>query len=66
MRKCEYCGRWFKNKQAVRAHLRFCTAYLRAKATSGIEGKYLDAIPDGNVLRTNPEASKNALWRQFA
>jgi hypothetical protein len=24
MLKCFYCGRWFKNKQALRAHLRFC------------------------------------------
>jgi hypothetical protein len=24
MRKCYYCNRWFKNKQAVRAHLRWC------------------------------------------
>jgi len=21
---CEYCGRWFRNKQALRAHLRHC------------------------------------------
>jgi hypothetical protein len=27
-RRCVYCGRWFKNKQALRAHLRFC--YARA------------------------------------
>lgn len=27
MRQCRYCKRWFKNKQAVRAHLRWCTKY---------------------------------------
>ena len=24
MAHCPYCGRWFKNKQAVRAHLKRC------------------------------------------
>jgi hypothetical protein len=24
MRKCPYCGRWFRNRQAVRAHLKYC------------------------------------------
>jgi hypothetical protein len=24
MARCPYCGRWFKNKQAVRAHLKHC------------------------------------------
>jgi len=24
--QCYYCGRWFRNKQALRAHLRFCPA----------------------------------------
>jgi hypothetical protein len=24
MIRCFYCGKWFKNKQALRAHLRFC------------------------------------------
>lgn len=24
MVKCEYCGRWFRNKQALRAHLKHC------------------------------------------
>ncbi|KXB03837.1 hypothetical protein AKJ45_00250 [candidate division MSBL1 archaeon SCGC-AAA261F19] len=27
MRLCLYCGRWFKNKQAVKAHLQFCPEY---------------------------------------
>lgn len=31
-RKCLACGRGFRNKQAARAHLRFCAAYLRWKA----------------------------------
>ncbi len=26
MLQCFYCGRWFRNKQALRAHLRFCPA----------------------------------------
>ena len=26
MLQCYYCGRWFRNKQALRAHLRFCPA----------------------------------------
>jgi hypothetical protein len=24
MLKCWWCGRWFKNKQALRAHLKHC------------------------------------------
>ena len=24
MRQCFFCKKWFSNKQAVRAHLRFC------------------------------------------
>ena len=27
MRQCRFCGRWFKNKQAVMAHLRRCNDY---------------------------------------
>jgi len=27
MQKCNFCGRWFKNKQAVRAHLKYCQEY---------------------------------------
>ena len=27
MRQCYFCKRWFKNKQAVRAHLRWCPEY---------------------------------------
>lgn len=26
MIQCLYCGRWFKNKQALRAHLKHCPA----------------------------------------
>ena len=28
MRQCVFCGRWFKNKQAVRAHLKMCPGYF--------------------------------------
>jgi hypothetical protein len=24
MRQCAFCGRWFRNKRAVEAHLRYC------------------------------------------
>ena len=27
MRQCLYCTRWFKNKQSVRAHLKYCEKY---------------------------------------
>lgn len=27
MRQCRFCSRWFKNRQAVRAHLRWCGDY---------------------------------------
>jgi len=27
MQQCRFCGRWFKNKQGVRAHLRWCPKY---------------------------------------
>jgi len=29
MRKCPYCGKWFKNKQAVRGHLKSCPFYTK-------------------------------------
>ena len=31
MRRCHFCGRWFKNKQAVRAHLKYCSEYQEAR-----------------------------------
>ena len=30
-RQCSFCNRWFRNKQAVRAHLRRCETYLDTK-----------------------------------
>jgi hypothetical protein len=31
-RQCNFCRRWFKNKQAVRRHLGFCIQWKIAKA----------------------------------
>ena len=31
MRTCNFCERWFKNKQAVRRHLGYCKEYLNAE-----------------------------------
>ncbi len=31
MRRCRFCDRWFKNKQAVRRHLGYCKDYLNAE-----------------------------------
>ena len=31
MRRCNFCFRWFKNKQAIKAHLQFCESYLFKK-----------------------------------
>ena len=28
VRTCFFCKRWFRNKQAVRAHLQWCEPYL--------------------------------------
>lgn len=33
-RQCPSCSRWFKSKQAIRAHMRFCEAYLERKAAA--------------------------------
>lgn len=27
MRQCRFCGRWFKNQQSVRSHLKWCNDY---------------------------------------
>ena len=32
MRQCHFCDRWFRSRQSVRAHLRFCPDYARAVA----------------------------------
>ena len=32
MRQCHFCDRYFRNRQGVRAHLRFCRDYARAVA----------------------------------
>jgi len=34
---CSYCGRWFKNKQALRAHLKHCP--LKKQKTKATESK---------------------------
>ena len=31
MRSCPACRRWFRNKQAIRQHLRWCRAYQARK-----------------------------------
>lgn len=32
MRRCHFCSRWFRSKQSVRAHLRWCEDYKDAQA----------------------------------
>jgi|GEM_PF-2180064 len=44
MIQCKYCGRWFKNKQALKAHLKACrlkSKFIRACYT--VEGYTLEA-----------------------
>lgn len=66
MIRCMYCKeKWFKSRQALRAHLRFCPAYQEAKIKAGIKGKYLQAIPDGHTLRYDNKANPDALWRDY-
>ena len=31
MRTCHFCGKWYRNKQAVRAHLQWCSQYIAEK-----------------------------------
>jgi len=33
VRQCKFCSRWFRNKQATRRHLGYCTLYLNAERT---------------------------------
>jgi len=42
MRQCYHCKRWFKNKQAIRAHLRWCPERTPKKRGSFI-------LPPGTV-----------------
>lgn len=66
MIQCMYCKkRWFKSRQALRAHLRFCPAYQEAKEKAGISGKYLEAIPNGHFLRYDEDRHPEALWREY-
>lgn len=43
MRRCSWCDRWFKNRQAVRAHLRHCEPYLDARAAGQVVPENRDA-----------------------
>lgn len=67
MRKCVYCGRWFKNKQAVRAHLRHCEEYriaqLKRMQSEGDMADVHKAIPDGKKFRFHPHVQMQGLWR---
>jgi len=66
MIKCYYCGRWFKSKQALRAHLRFCEPYLALKSERNITKSCRDAIPNGYKTRYDPvaraKAQERGLW----
>ncbi len=42
MRTCAHCGRWFRSKQSVRAHLRHCTAWHEEKERREQEALYPD------------------------
>jgi hypothetical protein len=64
MRQCYYCKRWFKNKQAVRAHLRWCPEYSGSKGpivTPGfinIPQQHKSGTPEmAQDYRINPEGS---------
>jgi hypothetical protein len=62
MIKCYYCGRWFKNKQALRGHLRSCKPYIALKSERGITGPCRDAIPNGYKARYDATANESGLW----
>lgn len=54
MRRCNWCDRWFKNKQAVRGHLRTCKEWIAVKAKGWRRTSVLvDALMCGNC-RTGP------------
>ena len=50
--KCYFCGRIFKNKQAVKAHLKGCIAYR-------------ECVPRQIVLKAMPEARNTPLAQDF-
>jgi hypothetical protein len=43
MANCPYCGRWFRNKQAVRAHLKYCPL-KKAGAPTRMEKLFLQFL----------------------
>jgi hypothetical protein len=51
MRTCNHCGRWFRNKQAVRGHLKHCTVWNNSPAKALRD---LDPPPYVPPSRTTP------------
>lgn len=41
MRRCNWCERWFRNKQSVRSHLKWCGNWKAAKAAGHYPAKVL-------------------------
>ncbi len=62
MLQCFWCGRWFRNKQALRAHLRHCRErveggefkygpYTRARANARARGERKAEGPQRTCMR---------------
>jgi len=67
MIKCSFCGRWFRNKQAFRAHLRYCEPYRTSKKDSGPSRNIPALDQQAPTLKippitTNRHYTKNLTW----
>ena len=58
-RQCYFCKRWFKNKQAVRAHLQQCIIYKILRKDEGTPEEVRDYLE--NYIMINREEEDEAM-----
>jgi DNA-directed RNA polymerase subunit RPC12/RpoP len=52
VRQCVHCSRWFKSRQATRAHLKWCQSWIDRREVSRMQRVYTCA--DCGDQSTNP------------
>lgn len=68
MRKCPYCNRWFKNRQALIAHLKYCPVKHALKTQNNFENferlllELLKVLPKIKLPEKSIKARHVANW----